>query len=65
MRAADISMGDTLRVKKDNPYGFPPDVFTVTHVTTRDGYKTPWIWGTLNRAPEIIPLRPSDFKSHA
>ena len=65
MRHTDIHIGDRLRVKRDNPYGFPPDVFTVTQITTRDGYKVPWIWGTLNRAPETIPLRPSDFSGRA
>ena len=59
MTSNAIRVGDTLRLKKDNPYGFGPALKTVTELRYRNGYKVPFvICGT-------EAFKPRDFQGHA
>lgn len=45
MRHTDISVGDTLRLKPNNGYGFGPREVQVVAIEPRNGYAVPWIRG--------------------
>lgn len=59
MLAAKITTGDHLMLKADNPYGLEgwDRLIVVAAITTKPGYRTPWIHDTHDRA-----FRPSDFE---
>ena len=57
MNAKQIVKGQTLELKRDNPYGFTDLLVTVEELRYRSGYLTPWIIDPQGRA-----FRPRDFK---
>lgn len=66
MRAGDIRVGDTLRLKPDNPYGLGPVTRYVTEVRPKPGYKSVWIiTDQLNEIGHLEAFKPSDFASKA
>jgi hypothetical protein len=62
MRHQDIQTGMTLRLKRDNGYGFGPVTVEVLALVPRPGYSVPHIFGRY--APDAEPgyFRPSDFE---
>lgn len=64
MRAAAISVGDTLKLKKDNPYGLAPQDMTVIALRCNPGYTTPFVYVAELDAP-YNALRPKDFSGRA
>lgn len=65
MRHADISIGDTLKLKRDNYYGLGLLTVTVVDLVTRDGYKVPWVRGryvTVNEHSGLENLEHGSFK---
>lgn len=65
MKADTIRVGDTLRLKKDNPYGWGTFALTVLEVRPRAGYKTPWIVCSPTTDNTIAYFKPSDFQGRA
>lgn len=67
MRAADITEGDTLKLKRDNPYGLGPVLVRVTAIRENPPYKVPWIVSTDydNGSGGPACFRPSDFSGRA
>lgn len=72
MRHQDIQVGDTLKLKSDNAYGFGSRLVEVVGIEQRDGYATPWIRGLYywtnetngNRNMDFGHFKPSDFKEN-
>ena len=65
MKAANIAVGDRLRLKPNNGYGLDGE-YEVTEIKQREGYRVPWIVCRSHR-PESGTLffRPSDFAGRA
>lgn len=63
MYTTDISVGDWLMLKRDNPYGFQREPLHVLEIVRKPGYRTPWLRCEGAQGSDIRgSFRPSDFE---